>query len=227
MEHLAIIMDGNRRWAKQNGIKDLYNDASKKSIKRSIEFCLANNIKYLSLYAFSLENFNRSKTEQILIFRLLADTIRAEQPEMIKNGVRMRFIGDRNFFPEHLKPMIESAEKETSHCNALNLNILFCYGGQQEIVQAVQAIAARVKSGTMSIEDITREEIENALWTAGIPNPSLIIRTGGVSRLSNFFTYQSAYSEMAFLDCYWPELEEMHLKKCVDTYSATKKNFGH
>ena len=227
MQHLAFIMDGNRRWAKSAGIAAAQgHKQGKETARLAIDFCIKNNIKYLSLYTFSLENFSRSKVEQEVIFSILVDSITGELHEFIEQGVRIRFVGDRTKFPAHLMQAIANAEEQTKTLHTLHLNILFCYGGQQELVHAVKAIATQVAAGELAVGDITKDTVSNALWTAGVPNPDLIVRTSGVNRLSNFLLYQAAYSELAFLDCHWPEITEAHLQKCVDDFHATKRNYG-
>lgn len=230
MEHLAVIMDGNRRWAKtgKGSSEDRFGHKKGKDAARLVvEFCIKKNIKYLSLYTFSIENLNRSEEEKNDIFSILLMGIESELEDLIKEGVRIRFIGDRTKFPKHLIPSITKAEAKTESQCVLNLNILFCYGAQQEYVHVVRSLAQRVKAGDLNVEDIDHEMVENALWTAGIPNPDLILRTSGISRLSNFLLYQAAYSELAFLDCYWPEITEAHLTKCVEDFKNTKQNFGY
>lgn len=226
MQHLAMIMDGNRRWAKENGISAVYGEESKRSVRLAMEFCIKKSIKYLSLYAFSLENFNRSQTEKKLIFKLMLEVLVAELPELIKQGIKICFVGDRTVFPKNVLPAIEGAEKKTAHLDKLTVNILFCYGGKQELASAVKAIAKKVQDGELDINEITEDTIQDSLWTAGTPNPELIVRTSGTMRLSNFLTYQSAYSELAFLKCHWPELTEDHLEKCTRDFLDTKRNFG-
>lgn len=227
MQHLAIIMDGNRRWAKNKGIKGLYGKESKESVRTTIRFCLKNNIKHLSLYTFSLENFNRSRTEQEILFSLLISTMTSELPGLIEQGVKIKFVGDKNFFPNHVKPIIEKAESKTKSFSKLNLNILFCYGGRQELISATKSIAQKVKSGELEIDNIDDNVMKQSLWTEGTPDPDLVVRTGKTFRISNFLTYQSVYSEFAFLDCYWPEITEDHLNQCVSGFLGTKRNFGY
>ena len=227
MQHLAIIMDGNRRWAKNNGIKGIYGIKSKESVRTAIRFCLKNNIKHLSLYAFSLENFNRSRTEQEILFNLLISTMTSELSGLIEQGVRVKFVGDKNFFPNHVKPIIEKAESQTKLFSKLNLNILFCYGGRQEIINATKIIAQKVKSGELEMDNIDDDIMKQSLWTEGTPDPDLVVRTGKTFRISSFLTYQSVYSEFAFLDCYWPEITEDHLNQCVSGFLDTKRNFGY
>jgi len=227
MQHLAMIMDGNRRWAKKNKIFNPYGKQSQESVKTAISFCIKNKIKHLSLFAFSLENFdNRSTLERSRVFSLLKSTLTKNSDELRDQGVRINFIGDRSVFPDSVMPSIEYAEKKTELCDTLSLNILFCYGSKQEIVYAMKVLADRVQKGELDIDEINDDRIKSVLWTAGIPDPDLIIRTSGVSRLSNFLLYQAAYSEFAFLDCYWPEVTEAHLQQCVNNFYSTKRNFG-
>ena len=226
MQHLAMIMDGNRRWAKKNSIINPYNEKSQEAVKTAITFCIKQNIPYLSLFAFSLENFKRPLLERERVFSLLKKVLTHHLDELIEEGIRIRFIGDRALFPSFLKPHIEEAEEKSAPCSRLNLNILFCYGGQQELAHATKKIAQAVKEGRLRLEDISEQTFKEELWTAGMPNPDLIIRTSGHYRLSNFLLYQAAYSELAFVDCYWPEITEDLIQECVQKYELTKKNYG-
>ncbi len=227
MQHLAFIMDGNRRFAKQQGVAhDTSYRTGKDAAQVTIEFCIKNNIKYLSLYTFSLENFKREESQQEAVFTLLLEVLSQELSELMAQGVRVRFIGDREKFPAHLRNIITHAENQTSMLDTLHLNILFCYGGKQELVHAVKTIATQVQKGSIVPEDITQEMLGDALWTAGLPNPDLIVRTSGVHRLSNFLLYQAAYSELTFLDCHWPEITQAHLQQCIDDFYKTKRSYG-
>ncbi len=228
MQHLAVIMDGNRRWAKENELKSKEgHKKGKEAVRLAIEFCIKNGIKHLSLYTFSLENFRRTKEEQDNIFEILVSGINNELDEFIKEGVNVKFVGDKNRFPKNLVSFINKTEKKTAHLNKLHLNLLFCYGAQQEIVHATKLLARKVKNGEISIDDIDENAVKSAMWTADTPDPDLIVRTGGNVRMSNFLLYQAAYSEFAFLDCFWPEITEAHLKKCMDDFVGAKRNFGH
>ena len=228
MQHLAIIPDGNRRWAIQNKLASfLGHQRGVDVVRTAITFCIKNSIKYLSFYTFSLENFRRSETEKNYLFNnLLRDCFIKELPELIKNGVRVRFLGEQSLFPEDLRETIHHIETETKHLDVLHMNLLFCYGATLEITQAVKKIAQQVRDGLLSVESIDESTVRNALWTGDIPDPDLIVRTGGVVRLSNFLLFQAAYSEFAFLDCYWPDVTEEKLGHCVDQFNKTKRNFG-
>ncbi len=228
MQHLAMIMDGNRRWAKEQKFKAVTQGHRQgvESVKMAIEFCLKKGIKYLSLFTFSLENFKRDKSEQIFIFKLLINVLEKNVFKFEEQGVRVRFVGDRKLFPESVLDSIEKVEEKTKHLDALKINMLFCYGGRQELSYAVKQIAKKVKSGELDPENIDESVLRSEFWSAGIPDPDLIIRTGRQSRLSNFFLFQAAYSEIKFLDCYWPEITQEHLGACYDDFNNSQQNFG-
>jgi len=227
MQHLAIIPDGNRRWAKKNKLKSfLGHKTGLEAFRSAIKFCLKNEIKYLSFYTFSLENFKRPDEEISYLFNLLIDEFYKQLPDLVKQEIKIRFIGDKNYFPEKVVPYIEKIEEQTKNLGRLNLNLLFCYGAKGELVFAAKSLAQKVKNGELNIEDINEERLSNSLWTAGIPDPDLIIRTSGIFRLSNFLLYQAAYSEFIFLDCFWPEVTEDHLQKCLNNFKEIQRNFG-
>ncbi|MFA5306344.1 MAG: polyprenyl diphosphate synthase [Candidatus Babeliales bacterium] len=227
MQHLAIIPDGNRRWAAQHKLESFFgHKKGLEPVQSAIKVCIEKSIRHLSFYTFSLENFKRSDHEKSYLFNLLADNFISKLPDLIKNGVRIRFIGDRSRFPEKIRAIVHQTEQETEHLSTLNVNLLFCYGATAELTQAVRAIAQQVKDGIITPEQITEETLRSSLWTVGIPDPDLIIRTGGLARLSNFLLFQSAYSEFSFLDCYWPDVTEEKLKTCIDQFNQTKRNFG-
>lgn len=220
-------MDGNRRWAKRHGLLAWYGHREgMEAVRTVIDFCLEKGIDYLSLYAFSLENFKRPTVEKWYLFNYLAKQAEEELPIFIEKGVCVRFVGDRDFFPKSLRPMCARIEKETAHCDCLYLNLLFCYGGQQELVAGIKDIVRDIKAGNLAEEDVTEERINHYLWTGAIPAPDLIIRTGGMQRLSNFLLYQAAYSELCFLDCMWPELSKEHLEKVIGSFGQCKRNYG-
>ncbi|HEX2978294.1 MAG TPA: polyprenyl diphosphate synthase [Candidatus Babeliales bacterium] len=227
MNHLAIIMDGNRRWARSKGLGSLVGHSNGfEAAKRAVEFCLKKKIPYLSLYTFSIENFKRSEHERSYLFDLLASKAPQLIDDFLKYGVRARFIGDRSLFPAHLLATIENLELQTNQGHNLQVNFLFCYGARQEIVHGVKSIIQKIKNGELSENDITDETLNNSLWTAGIPEPDMIIRTGGTKRISNFLLYQAAYSEFYFLDCLWPEITEDHLQAACLNFEECKRNFG-
>ena len=228
MQHLAMIMDGNRRWAREKKLQAVSMGHKKgvDSVKTSIRFCIKNKIKYLSLYTFSLENFNRDNVEKEYLFDLLSRTLRDDLEEFIKYGVKIRFVGDRNYFPEKMESIIAGAEEGTKHLDKLCLNILFCYGSKQEVLSAAKKVAQKVRDGALHVDEINEDVFRGEMWMNGTPDPELIIRTGKASRLSNFLLFQGAYSELMFLDCYWPEINEERLQDCVDKFYVLQRNFG-
>jgi len=228
ISHLAVIMDGNRRWAKKHHLSfgSGYAEGGFGAVKKTIEFCLSRGIKYLSLYTFSLENLKRPQEEQDFLFDTIVSQGEKNIPYLKKHGVRAKFVGERSVFPARVLPICELIERETGDCSAIFVQILFCYGGRQELVAAVKKIADQVKSGMLSVDAISEETIHDSLWMAGIPDPELIIRTSGVQRLSNFLMYESAYSEFCFLNCLWPEITEHDLAGAVDNYLRVRRNFG-
>jgi len=227
IKHLACIMDGNRRWAKSHGWMTFKGHRQgAKTVELAIDFCLARGIAYLSLYTFSLENFKRSDEEKNYLFDLLVQESEKNIDFFIKKGIRICFIGDRTLFPAAVLPTCEKVERETAHLNVLQVNFLFCYGARQEIVTGVKNLMRQVREGTISENDISDENFHDYLWTRGIPDPEVIIRTGNIRRLSNFMLYQAAYSELYFLECMWPELTEKHLEDVLVDFAHCRRNFG-
>lgn len=229
MQHLAIIPDGNRRWAKANKLESFFGHRRGLDVvKTAVRSCIKNGIKHLSFYTFSLENFRRSEVEKNYLFSMLASEFRSAIPELVQENIRVRFIGDKSYYPAEIKDVIQEIELATSAGDRLNLNLLFCYGARQELMFAAKVIAQKVKEGFLDIGSITEETIGKALWTAGTPDPDLVIRTGsGQSpRMSNFLLYQAAYSEWMFLDQYWPEVTEELLQSCIEKFDRIKRNFG-
>jgi undecaprenyl diphosphate synthase len=227
MQHLAVIPDGNRRWALQNKLASLFGHQKGLDVTwAAFQFCIKQGIKYFSIYTFSIENFRRDAAEKKYLFQLIIDGFSKHTDDFLKYGIRINFIGDRALFPDQVTTVIEQVEQATKHLDTLVVNILFCYGATAEITAAVKAIASQVSNGTMQIGDITEEVVRSALWTKDTPSPDLILRTGGVSRLSNFLLYQAAYSEFIFLDDYWPALTEKHFEQCLEKFNSIKRNFG-
>ena len=221
-------MDGNRRWAREKKLQavTLGHRKGLDAVRSAIRFCLKKEIQHLSLFTFSLENFRRDSAEQIYIFNLLLEALKKNIFELVEQGVRIRFVGDRNYFPEVVSSAICEIEAQTKNLKKLCLNMLFCYGAKQEVVHAVKQVAQKVKDGQLDVDQITEDELRSEFWLNGAPDPDLIIRTGKQSRLSNFLLFQAAYSELQFLDCYWPEIDESRLQACVDRFHSVKRNFG-
>ncbi|KKQ49371.1 MAG: Ditrans,polycis-undecaprenyl-diphosphate synthase ((2E,6E)-farnesyl-diphosphate specific) [candidate division TM6 bacterium GW2011_GWF2_38_10] len=227
MLHLAIIPDGNRRWAQAHKLQShLGHRKGLDAFHAAVKVCLKNSIRYLTFYAFSLENFNRSSTEKNYLFSLLTDEFSTHLPSLIENNIKVQFIGDQQAFPEHCKQAINNIHEQTKDLNALTLNLLFCYGGQQEIGAAAKELALQVAQGLIDPQTINESTLRQFLWTKATPDPDLIIRTSGVKRLSNFLSFQAAYSEFAFLDCNWPDVSEEIIQSCIDSFATTQRNFG-
>ncbi len=229
IQHLAIIMDGNRRWAKRHGLNS-FNGHQKgaETIREVIQFCLEKKIKFLSLYAFSLENFNsRSLAERLFIFNdLLANQTEKNLSLFLEYDVRVQFVGDRSLLDGAVLKSVSTIEQKTEHCASLQINILFCYGARQEILAGVKKLVSKVQEGIIPAYKITQKDFEQCLWLGGIPDPDLVIRTGGLKRLSNFLLYQTAYSEFYFLDCLWPEITTQHLQQALEYFNNVQRNFG-
>lgn len=227
IKHLALIMDGNRRWAKKRLLTPWKgHQEGVQAAQKVLDYCIKKNIKYLSLYTFSLENFNRSTEEKNYLFEILAHEAHKRLPELISQGMRICFMGDRSLFPESVKATIEEVEQRTKQLNVLQVNLLFCYGGQQEIAHACTEIAKDVQAGKLHTDQITEKLISSYLWTGSTPEPELIIRTGGRSRLSNFLLFQAAYSELYFLECLWPDIQEADLDRAIGYFEEVTRNFG-
>ncbi len=220
ISHLALIMDGNRRWAKKRALMPwLGHRQGVESVQMATQYCLDNKISYLSLYTFSLENFKRSEQEISYLFSLVREA-KDRIEEFVKAGVQIRFIGDRSKIPRDTLIVCQELESITKDGTKLQCNFLMCYGGQQEILHAVQEL---VKQG---VSEISLEALRQNLWLGGIPDPEIIIRTGGVKRLSNFLLFQGAYSEIRFLDCLWPDLTKELLHATVLDCVQANKNVG-
>lgn len=228
MKHLAVVMDGNRRWARKNKLDILlgHSKGGLDAAKLTVQFCLDQGITYLSLYTFSVENLKRSEQEKQFLFDLLIKGVNETVNDFVHQGVKVKFIGDWNLFPEHVIASCKELEQKTADCTKLVLNILFCYGARQEIVAAVKTLVTKIKSGLLLEQDVTEKALEQCLWTHGTPEPDLIIRTGGAQRLSNFLLYQAAYSEFCFLNCLWPEITYQDLEQAVSGFKATQRNYG-
>lgn len=227
IKHLAVIMDGNRRWAKKRLLTPWKgHQEGVEAVQRTIEFCVQKQIRYLSLYTFSLENFKRSEQEKNYLFGTIAKQAYKRLPELIKQGVRVCFIGDRALFPKDIVPTVNKVEEQTKHLDRLQVNLLFCYGAQQEIAHAVKKLFSKIKSGAISEDQLSAKLLSEHLWTHGIPEPDLIIRTGGRKRLSNFLLFQAAYSELYFLDCLWPDIRQQDLEHAIYSFEEIQRNHG-
>ncbi len=228
IQHIGFIMDGNRRWAKANHLKPwIGHEGGVNPVKEAVRFCCAHEIPMLSLYAFSLENFNRSNEELEHLFDVVEHGLSSDDiANLAENGVSIRFIGDRDRFPQRLLEVIDTIETATQKGTALRVNILFCYGGRQEICSAVKKIAKKVVQGALDPEQLDESIISSLLWLKDCPEPDLIVRTGGEKRLSNFMAWQSCYSELMFLDTFWPAMTRADFELVLVKYAKRKRRFG-
>lgn len=225
--HIALIMDGNRRWARARGLPAIMGHREGvKTVERMTQYCLDAKIKYLTLYAFSIENFKRSEEEKSCLFDLIAQGMRSYAKKFMEYGLRIYFVGDRSLFPVHVKESCEAIERDTAGNDTLVVNILFCYGGQQEIVAAARSCARQICAGTMQESELTCERFAHELWSGYCPPPDLAVRTGGMYRLSNFLLYNIAYSELFFTDTFWPDFDVKELDSIVHDYASIKRRFG-
>lgn len=225
--HIALIMDGNRRWARARGLPTYAGHREGvNTVERVTKYCIDKQIRFLTLYAFSIENFKRSEEEKTYLFELIAAGIKSYAAKFAEYGVRITFIGDRCLFPERIRETCAAIERETVNNDRLVVNILFCYGGQQEIVAAARSFARKIQDGSMCESDLTCERFARELWSGSCPPPDLVIRTGGMHRLSNCLLYQVAYSELAFTDTLWPDFDVKELDSLVYNYTFVKRNFG-
>ena len=223
LKHLAIIMDGNRRWAKEHGKPAaLGHQEGYKRFKEIGDLCREKGIKTVTVYAFSTENWKRDEEEVNDLMNLLSFALNQEISRLDKQNVRVKIIGRRDDLSRDLQDSIARAEEQTKENDGGDLNIAISYGGREEITNAVKKIAA---SG-LAPESITEEIVEKNLYTCGQEDPDLLIRCGGQNRLSNFMLWQSAYTEIYFTDVLWPDFDEKELDKALEFFDKTKRNFG-
>ena len=224
--HIAIIMDGNRRWAVEKGMDKI--DGHKygaQALENVAKYCNEIGIKYLTVYAFSTENWNRSEKEVSTLMVLLQKMAEKYIAANLQN-VKIKVIGDIDTVPGMVKNVIQKLEAKTENNTGLQLNIAFNYGGRMEIIRAAKLIAEEVKEGKLAVEDINEDTISNHLFTAGIPDPDLVIRTSGEVRTSNFLPWQITYSEFLFLDKYWPDFGEEDVDNAIEVFSNRNRRKG-
>jgi undecaprenyl diphosphate synthase len=225
--HVAIIMDGNGRWAKARGLPRIVgHQRGADAVRSTVIACRELGIAYLTLYAFSSENWKRPPSEVDDLMGLLRLYLRRELAELNRNGVRVRVIGDREGLATDIVRLIDEAEAKTLHNRDLTLVMAINYGGQNEIVAACRRIAAKVKSGAIALEDITPDLFTRHLETSEIPDPDLLIRTSGEQRLSNFLLWQSAYTEFVFVDTLWPDFSKQSLVDAIAEFHRRERRYG-
>ncbi len=226
--HIAIIMDGNGRWAQKRMMPRIMgHHAGVKAVRSIVEYCAKEEIEVLSLFAFSSENWRRPKDEVSLLMELFMSTLQAEVNKLDRNNIRLRIIGDKNAFHQKLQDRIRAAEEQTANNTGLTLVIAANYGGRWDVTQAVQQIAVGIKSGKIQEQEITEQLINDHLTTADLPEPDLFIRSGGEERVSNFLLWQLAYTEFFFTDVLWPDFDRAMMQKAVDSFKGRQRRFGH
>lgn len=225
--HIAIIMDGNGRWAKEKGHDRLYGHYhGVESVRNILEGCAELNIPYLTLYAFSTENWDRPKAEVDGLMELLIDTIRKEVVTLNENNIRLHVIGDMSTLPTLARSELEEALQETSHNNKFNLILALSYSSRWELLNAVKNIATDVKENKLSIENIDQDTLQKYLATSEFPDPDLLIRTSGEHRISNFLLYQLAYAELYFTATRWPDFRKENLFEAILDFQRRRRRFG-
>ena len=225
--HVAIIMDGNGRWAKANGLpKVAGHQRGANSVKNAVKFAVKEEIAYLTLFGFSSENWNRPVQEVKDLMDLLKYYLKSEIDELNSEGVRFRMIGNRNSLGDGIKKLIEDSEKKTSRNNRLNLIIALSYGGRAEIVDTARKLAEEVRQGVLSISDFDENLFSSRIYTSDIPDPDLLIRTSGEKRISNFLLWQSAYAELVFIDTLWPDFSSSDFEKSISEFQRRERRYG-
>ena len=224
-QHIAIIMDGNGRWAQQRGqVRSAGHVAGVETTKEIIADCVRLGVKYLTIYAFSTENWGRPESEVSALMGLILTELKEEL--FVKNNVRMRWIGDRSRMPEQVRKHLEEMEEETKDFDTMVLTVAISYSARWELTDAVKRIAGEVKDGTLKPEDITEDVISQHLSTSYMPDPDLLIRTGGEVRISNYLLWQIAYTELYFTPVLWPDFRKEHLIEAIETYKTKQRRYG-
>jgi undecaprenyl diphosphate synthase len=225
--HVAIIMDGNGRWARMRMLPRLEGHRQgAKSVRRAVEFCRRKGISFLTLYAFSTENWQRPQSEVSGLMRLLSQFIDSELDEIHSNDIQLKTIGELNRLPANLIKKIRSAMEKTAGNRSLVLSIALSYGGRQEIVDAALSIARDLNSGNITEDQVTEDVFTRHLLTKGLPDPDLLIRTGGELRISNFLLWQCAYTELYFTPTLWPDFNDEAFELAMDAYRSRQRRFG-
>jgi len=225
--HIAIIMDGNGRWAKNRSLPRFAGHrAGVEAVRGVVKACAAKGVEALTLFAFSSENWRRPQKEVGLLMELLYTALSHEVKKLHKNNVQLSFIGDRSRFDEKMRAQLEKSEQLTAQNTGLKLVVAVNYGGKWDLTQAMKKIAQQVKSGELAVEDIDADTVDQALSLYGLPVPDLFIRTGGEKRISNFLLWQLAYTELYFTDVLWPDFNDVELDRAISSFSSRERRFG-
>jgi undecaprenyl diphosphate synthase len=225
--HLAIIMDGNGRWAKSRGMLRIFgHENGAKSVREIVESCARLGIEYLTLYAFSTENWNRPKTEVSTLMRLLMNSLRNESRTLADNNIKLQAIGNLDMLPKNAKKELLEVIEMTQDNTRMTLTMALSYGSRDELIKAVQEIATKVQKDEIAIAEIDEKQIGQHLFTNNMPDVDLLIRTSGEHRISNFLLWQIAYAELYFTDVLWPDFREDDLAKAISEYQKRERRFG-
>ena len=226
-KHVAIIMDGNGRWATQRGMERQEGHiAGAKAVRAAISAAAKAGVDYVTLYTFSTENWGRPEAEINAIMELFCYMVQSQVEELVKEGVKVKIMGERSRFSEKVLSKINSIEESTAKGETLTLILAFNYSSRREMILATQSIARRVAAGELRVEDIDEKLFSNSLMTADIPDPDLIIRTSGEYRLSNFLLWQASYSELYFPEVLWPDFGEEDFNRALDIYAGRERRYG-
>lgn len=225
--HIAIIMDGNGRWAKEKGQDRLFGHFhGVESVRNIVEGCAGLGVEYLTLYAFSTENWDRPENEVNGLMELLVDTIRRETETLNRNNIKMHVIGDRNMLSAYVNQELDESVEITKNNTGLNLVMALSYSGRWELVNAVRQIAADVEQGNLKAAEVNQDTLRHYLYTSDFPDPELMIRTSGEYRISNFLLYQLAYAELYFTNTRWPDFRKQHLYEAIIDFQSRERRFG-
>ncbi|MBR1415145.1 MAG: isoprenyl transferase [Prevotella sp.] len=224
-QHIAIIMDGNGRWATERGLdRSEGHKEGVEAVRRITSECTRLGVKFLTLYTFSTENWNRPADEVAALMGLVLTSL--EDEIFMKNNVRFRVVGDRSRIPDVVNRKLAETEEHTAKNDAMTMVVALSYSSKLELVTATRQIAQEIKDGSLNVDDITEDTINERLWTNFMPDPELLIRTGGELRISNYLLWQIAYSELYFCDTYWPDFMEEDLHKAIASYQGRQRRFG-
>ncbi len=225
--HIAVIMDGNGRWATKRHLpRSAGHRAGVESLREIINTCIELGVGYLTVYSLSSENWKRPESEIKFLMKLFLVTIKKELRLLMEHGVRLRLVGDRKSLPVEVVKAYEDAEKKTSENTKLNFNIALNYGSRQEIIDAFKILGEKIKNGELDIENISIKDLSDNLYTKGIPDPDFLIRTSGEHRISNFLLWQISYSELYFTKVLWPDFRRKHFLKAINEYQKRNRRFG-
>jgi undecaprenyl diphosphate synthase len=225
--HIAVIMDGNGRWARQHAMGRISgHKKGAEAVRRTVRTCREIGIQVLTLYAFSTENWLRPQHEVKALMRLLEEYLRSELPELLETGIRLTTIGDIEALKEPIKSALQETMTKTAHNQDMTLNLALSYGGRDEIIAAFKKMVLDIQAGNLSLQGISKDIFPDYLYTAGLPDPDLLIRTSGEYRISNFLLWQSAYTEFYFTDVLWPDFDRDELFKAIAEYQRRERRFG-